>query len=142
MGIQQATIDDIQDIADVNEVLCLGLPEEHWNEFAWVAAHIWDYFVARNGKGIVGAVCLKRREGFVEVEALAVAEEMQRRGMGSKLIEFARFIAKENGFNTLRVRAYEGHNSRDFYLKQGFTLEEEPFEVHGSKVTHDFYMDL
>mgnify|MGYP001612067519 FL=1 len=80
---------------------------------------------------------LRERNGMLYIETLAVAKDIQSRGVGSKMVEFAKRFAKENGFEILRTTSFYEFDPRvkNFWIKNGFRLLPEPGEYGG----HKFY---
>ncbi len=78
----------------------------------------------------VGCLLLiDRGAGTWQLRQMAVAPELQRQGIGRKLVAFAVEWAREAGGVTLMAHAREP--AVPFYVRAGFALEGEPFEQVG-----------
>lgn len=64
-------------------------------------------------------------EGLVRFRQMAVLEECQRQGIGSRLLSFAESVAKEKGFKEVTLHAQRKVES--FYLQNGYHFNGEEF---------------
>ncbi|VDH00464.1 Uncharacterized N-acetyltransferase YvbK [Lysinibacillus sphaericus] len=94
-----------------------------------------DCFVAESEQRIIGAyVLLQTNSGNVELMNVAVAEDLQRRGIGKKLVLNAIQVAENQGYATLHVAT--GNSSIGqlaLYQKCGFRIvgvESDHFIIH------------
>ncbi|WP_025784562.1 GNAT family N-acetyltransferase [Sporosarcina sp. D27] len=94
-----------------------------------------DCFVAESNQRIIGAyVLLQTSSGHVELMNVAVAEDLQGRGIGKKLVLDAIQVAGSHGYTTLHVAT--GNSSIGqlaLYQKCGFRIvgvEPDHFVVH------------
>lgn len=92
-----------------------------------------EIFIARIENKIVGYIILSKREGKkngyryrkkLDIDAMGVDEEFRNQGIGSKLLEYVRDYAKENGYTDLRLTVNEENlNARHLYEKMGFKVK-------------------
>lgn len=94
-----------------------------------------DCFVAESEQRIIGAyVLLQTSSGNVELMNVAVAEDLQGRGIGKKLVLNAIQVAENQGYTTLHVAT--GNSSIGqlaLYQKCGFRIvgvEPDHFIIH------------
>jgi GNAT superfamily N-acetyltransferase len=84
-------------------------------------------FVLEQDGAIVGfSAILPREDGDTELDALFVEPQIQRRGIGRKLIEHCSAVARSAGSRALHVIGNE--HARAFYLSCGFEIL-GPFET-------------
>ena len=84
-------------------------------------------FVLEREGAIVGfSAILPRADGDTELDALFVDPDMQRQGIGRKLIEHCAAVARSTGSKGLHVIGNE--HAREFYLSCGFEII-GPFET-------------
>jgi amino-acid N-acetyltransferase len=114
--IEKAKIGDVPQIqqlvnsfADRGEMLARPLSEIYEN--------MRDYFVIRRGKKVVGCVALHISwSDLAEVKALAVSENIQRKGLGAKLVAACLKEARELDLPIVFCLTYKP----EFFEKQGF----------------------
>jgi amino-acid N-acetyltransferase len=96
--------------------------------------HLRDFYVAENDKdgNLLGActLCISW-EDLGEIRSLAVVEEAQRIGLGSKLVEACLAEAVELGLSSVFVLTM----TRDFFARFGFR------EIEKSKLPHKIWAD-
>jgi amino-acid N-acetyltransferase len=115
-SIEKAKIGDVPQIqqlvnyfADKGEMLARPLSEIYEN--------LRDYFVVRKGKKVVGCVSLHVSwSDLAEIKALAVAENVQRKGVGGQLVEACLKEARELEIPIIFCLTYKPV----FFEKQGF----------------------
>jgi amino-acid N-acetyltransferase len=115
--VEKATIRDvaemhrlINDFADRDEMLPRPLSEIYEN--------IRDYFVVRQAGQITGCAALHVMwSDLAEVKSVAVVEENQRQGIGSRLVEACLDEARLLGLPTVFCLTYKP----DFFEKFGFS---------------------
>ncbi len=137
MEIRKANLEDAAAIKIIADLLYLDIPGFNFNEESFIGDYIrrGEYYVAEENGKIIGIMSVRERDGRLYIETLAVAGDIQSKGVGSKLVEFAKQIAKESGFKILRVASFYEYGVKDFYIKHGFRLLDEPGEYGG----HNFH---
>ena len=90
------------------------------------------FFAALDGKQPIGFLCLKETgKETVELCVMGVLKDYHRRGVGRKLFERARDLARQSGYSFMQVKTvkmgvYEDYDiTNRFYLSVGF----QEFEV-------------
>lgn len=143
MNIRQATLEDLKPIKETADLLYIEMPDFVWNTEEFIKDQIerGEYYVALSSEAlakeeqIVGIVSLRERNRMLYIETLAVSKNTQSKGVGSKLVEFAKDFAGKNNFKTMRTTSFYEYGVKDYWLKQGFRLLDEPGEYAG----HKFY---
>ena len=135
MDIRKANLGDAQKITEIAQVLYLDIPDFVWAAPEFIKRQIerGEYYVAEENGRPVGVMSLRDRNGRLYIETLAVTEDIQSKGVGSELVEFAKQFAKENNFKILRTTSFYEYGVKDFYIKNGFRLLDEPGEYNGRK---------
>lgn len=92
----------------------------------------WTFLAAKNDDEIMGFLCLKETgNATVELAVMGVTKEYHRNGIGRKLVEKAREVAKADGYEFMQVKTvkmgiYEDYDRTNlFYVSCGF----KEFEV-------------
>jgi len=85
------------------------------------------HFVALTGGEVVACIGLyPQGEGVGRLRQMAVAPNLQRQGIGSKLLDFVEVWARERGFAMLTLHARL--SALEFYERHGYVAEGEVFE--------------
>ncbi|WP_165956750.1 GNAT family N-acetyltransferase [Kribbella antibiotica] len=112
--------------------------ERGYNENQWRAeldVHVW--FVARLDDKAVGLAKLNRspdQSDGIHLEAMWVAPDVRRRGVGEVLVSALEATAASLGAQVLRLWVFtENRSARDFYLRLGYRgpLHPQKIEVNG-----------
>lgn len=137
MNIRQAVLEDVQAIKEIADLLYLDISGFDWNKEGFIGNQIkrGEYYVAEDDGKVAGVISFRERNEMLYIETLAVAKEAQSSGIGSKLVEFAKKFAEDKGFKILRTTSFYEYGVKDFYIKNGFRLLDEPGEYNG----HKFY---
>ncbi len=137
MEVRKAELKDFERITEIAALLYLEIPDFVWNKKDYIEKQIknGEYFVAEDNQNIVGIISLRERNSMLYIETLAVAKEKHGAGVGKELVEFAKSFARENDFKVLRTTSFYEYGVKDFYIKNGFELLDEPGEYNG----HRFY---
>lgn len=133
MNIRVANLGDKKAILDIISLLYINMPGFVWNQDDFVTNQIQnkEYFVLEEDNKVVAIMSLRKRKNKVSIETLAVRKESQNRGLGSKLIEFAKKYAKEHGCKTLHAYSFAEYKAVNFYLKQSFEYFDRTGEYNG-----------
>lgn len=137
MNIRHATLEDLKTIKETAGLLYIEMPDFVWNTEEFIKGQIerGEYYVAEDEGKVVGIVSLRERNGMMYIETLAVAKTVQSSGIGSKLVEFAKEFSRKNNFKIMRTTSFYEYGIKDYWVKQGFRLLDEPGEYSG----HEFY---
>ena len=135
MEIRKADSKDIAAIKKIADLLYLDILGFEWNKEDFIKGQIekGEYYLAEENGIAVGAISLRDRNGMIYIETLVVAKDIQTRGIGRQLVEFAKQFARENNFKILRTTSFYEYGVKDFYIKQGFKLLDEAGEYGGHK---------
>ena len=107
----EAMIESQNDVRTVAEV---------WEIDGEPAGYIWVRFTDIPEYGFTRA----------DVDDLAVAPQFRRRGLGSKMMEFAEEAARASGANALYVdTGWENAPARSLYVRRGFREREIRYEM-------------
>ncbi len=87
----------------------------------------WIFLAAKNDDRIMGFLCLKKTgNATVELVVMGVMKEHHRNGVGRKLVEKAKEIAKAEGYEFMQVKTvkmgvYDDYDRTNlFYISCGF----------------------
>jgi GNAT superfamily N-acetyltransferase len=81
---------------------------------------------AFQGARLVSTLILRPREnGEVQMRQVAVAADVQARGIGTALVRYAEQFAADRGFRTITAHARQA--ALDFYHRLGYSVSGEPF---------------
>ena len=143
INLRKAEIGDKKSILEIINLLQLDIPGFVWREDGFIEKQIknGEYFLAENDSKPVGIVSLKQRGDKMYIETLAVDEKYRSRGVGAKIIKFARDYAKEKGLSSLCACSFCEYKAEGFYLNQGFSLLDE-FGEYNSHKYHRFETKL
>lgn len=124
MVLRQAELKDEKNIVEITNLLFLKIPHFVWNDEKFVTGQIMkgEYFLGEEERRVVGIMSLRQRRDRMHIETLAVREEFQSKGLGTKFIEFAKQFTRDKGFNTLHAYSFIEYNIANFYLSKGFTM--------------------
>ena len=119
--VEKARISDIPQMhklinrfAGKDEMLARSLSEMYEN--------IRDYFVVRQGKRMIGCAALHVSwSDLAEIKSLAVAEDNQKKGIGTQLVKACLNEAKELGIPTVFCLTYKPA----FFEKFGFSRRDK-----------------
>ena len=122
MNIRPAELKDKEEILKTIGLLYINMPDFVWSTEPFIEKQIKnaEYFLLEFENKIVGIISLKKKKDQIHIETLAVIKEFQKKGFGSKLIEFAKQFAKENGFKVLQAYSFVEYQAEKFYKKLGF----------------------
>lgn len=89
-------------------MLYLEIPDFIWTAEDYITKQIGrrEYYIAEENGESVRIISLRNRNGLLYIETLAVAKDIQTKGVGSKLVEFSKQFARENGFKVLRTTSF------------------------------------
>lgn len=84
------------------------------------------HIVALQNKNVVGVMVLQKTgDTHIKMRQVAVDFELQKSGIGKKLVEFTEQYAKQHGFDFIELHARD--TAKEFYLKLGYYIEGEQF---------------
>ncbi|MEK7537191.1 MAG: GNAT family N-acetyltransferase [Patescibacteria group bacterium] len=137
MKLRLANSGDLKAVKEIAGLLYIDMPDFVWDTEEFIKKQIkrGEYYIGEENGKTAGMVSLRERNGMLYIETLAVVKDAQSSGIGSKLVEFAKKFAKDKGFKILRTTSFYEYGVKDFYIKQGFRLLDEPGEYNG----HKFY---
>jgi len=90
----------------------------------------WFYGAFDDGR-LISAVVLEskfigKRKDQLQLEFLHVSRAHRKQGLGAKLFNLAKVIARERGARGLYISATPSQNTIDFYVRLGCKLVDEP----------------
>jgi N-acetylglutamate synthase-like GNAT family acetyltransferase len=143
MEIVRASVQDIEVILSLNQLLHVEAKEFKGNAYDFVKQEVakGNYFVVKDGGTVVAAACISPRDEGVYLETIAISEAYQKKGIGSELIEHAKKVTKDHGFDKLFVDTYCQYSADDFYTKCGFKKIPTMGKYKG-KPYHKFLLEL
>ena len=84
------------------------------------------HIIALQDDNVVGVVVLKKLDNFVlKMRQVAVDSNLQKSGIGKKIVVFSEQYAVENGFNSIELHARDA--AKDFYLKLDYHIVGDMF---------------
>lgn len=118
--IEFATSEDVEAVAE-----CLTeLNQNFVNHFGITATEKYlEYLpilIYRENGQILGVCVLDGRNDYLEIEAIAVHKNHQKKGIGTKLIKSVEHIARQNNYESIRALSYAFYNAKPFYDRHGF----------------------
>jgi ribosomal protein S18 acetylase RimI-like enzyme len=81
----------------------------------------YTYIVREDGK-IVGAIDVLIDTGVLSIESLLVAQDVQRRGIGSSLVQKVEIEAKKHNCHKIWIITGADWNAKKLYESLGYTL--------------------
>ncbi len=99
-----------------------------------------------DGPTMVGVVILDSkfigvRNDQLQLEFLHVSASHRNTGLGRRLFELAKAVARERGAQRLYISATPSRNTIDFYLRLGCTLAAEPDPVLLAREPEDIHLE-
>ncbi len=79
-----------------------------------------------NGEVLGCLVLVPKENGVIKMRQVAVAEQLQGKGIGKKMVLFSEYFAKEKGYTLMDLHARKP--AVPFYLQMNYTIEGEEFE--------------
>lgn len=77
-----------------------------------------------------------------KIHKLYILPEIQRKGVGRKLVDFIAEIAITNQNKIVNLTVNKNNKAKDFYLKNGFEITEEAvFDIGNGYVMDDYIME-
>ncbi len=143
MEIVRASEQDIEAILALNQLLKVEAPEFKGNTHDFVEGEVdeGNYFVVKDRGTVVAAACISPRDEGMYLETISVSEAYQKKGIGSELIEHAKKITQDHGFDKLLVDTYCQYSADVFYSRCGFKKIPTMAKYKG-KPYHKFLMQL
>jgi len=141
--VEPAREEDAAEIADLNTLFHLDIPDFKWDNESWVREQIeqGNYFVLKEDGTLTGAVNLQTQEDSLSIETIAVRKDLQGRGTGRKLIDFAKDQAQQKGKPKLTVESFTDYGLESFYQKVGFGKDDPYLGDYQGKPYYRFIMD-
>ena len=117
--VRRATASDVPAILRIEQQ---SPGASHWSEAEYermLAAQL--VLVAETGESIAGFLCAKQAAGECELENIAVAPELQRRGIAGQLLRGLIDQVRQSDASTLFLEVRDSNvAARRFYEKHGF----------------------
>jgi len=143
MEIIKADLKDKEAIKSIANLLYIDVNDFVWNKDEYIEKQIInnEYFLAKVENKIAGIISFRIRNSIMYIETLAVIKDFQSKGIGTKLINFAKKYTTENNLTTLRAYAFYQYNTQKFYLKNNFEQLKDSGDYNGAEY-HRFQMQL
>lgn len=103
------------------------------------------YIVYEENENILGFLCYGIARGnkynsMGEIYSIYLEEKNQRRGIGTKLIEEAFKLLRQEGYKKIIIRFLDGNPSFKFYeILGGKKIDSEIYNIGGKNVIEDIY---
>ncbi len=123
-NIRQAVFEDKENIINLISLLRLDIPDFVWDNGEFVEQQIkrGEYFIAKVGEDMAGAISFRIRGEKIHIETLAVKKEYRFNGIGTKFLNFAKALTREKKLNVLIACSFFEYNAENFYLQNGFRM--------------------
>ena len=111
----------ISDVPQMHKLINLfaGRGEMLARPLSEIYENIRDFFVVRKGRKIIGCAALHVMwSDMAEIKSVAVEEELQRQGVGNRLVQACLDEAKELGITTIFCLTYKPEFFSRFGLKE------------------------
>ncbi|KRT67576.1 MAG: GCN5-like protein N-acetyltransferase [candidate division WWE3 bacterium CSP1-7] len=142
--VEPAREEDAAEIANLNTLFHLDIPDFKWDDKNWVREQIEqeNYFILKENGVLTGAIDLQIQEDSLSIETIAVRKELQGKGTGRKLIDFAKDQARQKGKPKLTVESFTDYGLESFYQKVGFGKDDPYLGDYQGKPYYRFIMDV
>src|SRR3972149_4394828 len=142
--VEPAREEDAAEIANLNTLFHLDIPDFTWDDKNWVREQIEreNYFILKENGVLTGAIDLQIQEDSLSIETIAVRKELQGKGTGRKLIDFAKDQARQKGKPKLTVESFTDYGLESFYQKVGFGKDEPYLGDYQGKPYSRFIMGV
>lgn len=142
----KTTYNGIIDTEFLKKVSLEATPEEIKNRAEQIQNNKAQYIVAEDDKKIIGMLKLikapnKEYGEIPEVQALYILKEYQKNGVGSKLIDEAKEMLRNEKYSKMQIGCIDGNPSNEFYKKIGgkFAVQ-RMFELEGKNYNENVYI--
>jgi len=125
MNIRKATEGDVKAIQRVAYALKVsGVEWCDWHFLRVIRGTVREgrYYLAELDGKVIGIISLIRGRHRVEIGTLAVKRSFQGKGIGNKLVQFARSFARRCGAKLITVSSLIAYHAKQFYLRLGFRI--------------------
>lgn len=153
MGIREAKVEDIEQMTKLLQQVAKLHSDNRTDIFKekeisdygdWAKVLLEDdekiVMIAEKEKIICGVMVCKMRvienhvnfkdSKILSIDEICVDEKYRKEGIGTKLIEEAKKLAKDNNCNRLELNCWEfNENAMNFYFKQGFKVQRRFLEM-------------
>lgn len=122
IDIRQATFKDVEYIVVLNQLFHLDVLNFYWDKPKWIRAAVQSgsYYVATKGGSVIGAVCISYHANHAQLDAIAVDQKYQKRGIGKMLIMYIENIAIQNSYDKLVIESFTDYGLEKFYSSCGY----------------------
>jgi len=143
MHIVKAREAEAVEIVRLNRGFHLPFPWFIWDRLNWVREEIREgnFFVAKEGNRILGAICLKISPKEGRIDTLAVRRDSRRLGVGRKLVAFAKRRTRKEEGKRLIVSSFISYGVGGFYERCGFKKSSEIY-WYRNQPCHRFRMNV
>lgn len=140
MEITNAKSENLQAILELNRQFHLDIANFKWDTPEWINQEIkiGNYIVLKEQENVLGAMCLESRDDGVHIETIAIKNELHRKGLGKRLIDYAVDRTKKEGQRKLMVESFLDYGLEGFYIKSGFLKSAIPRVYSGKKYNQYF----
>jgi len=136
MRILKASKKDLEQITEIHDQfskirLEQGLGIANYYKTHWIEEEIenGNFYVLKKMPMVYAAMSfyleVHRAKTQAYIMTLAVREDKHKRGLGRRLVEFAKKKAKKEGKKKLIVDSLFIYDTKDFYLNCGFKIDKE-----------------
>ena len=80
------------------------------------------YLMLFEGNNCIGFLALREQDDYLYLHTLQLIQQYRRQGIGTKLLEFIEYIAKEKAKNKIRLRVINGNPALSLYRRNGYEV--------------------
>lgn len=142
--IIKAKVENADEIVSLNNQFHLDMSDFKWDTKEWIIQEIQKkmyYILVDDDNNVLGALHIGKYDNEYYISTIAVKKEIHGKGLGKKLIDFAKELSIKNNIHLLIVESYCEYNLETFYTKCGFTKEKE-IGVHEGYDYFKFFIKL
>jgi N-acetylglutamate synthase-like GNAT family acetyltransferase len=123
MNITKAKKKHLDELVRLNSLLHLDIPNFDWDKKKSIAETLDRYYIALDNNKALGAISIYLNPRTAKIETIAIDPEMQGKGLGKRLVDFAKEYAQDLGIHKLKVESFCQYGVREFYEKCGFQMD-------------------
>ena len=82
------------------------------------------YLMLFDRNNCIGFLSFREQDDYLYLHTLQLIQQYRRQGIGTKLLEFIEYVAKEKAKNKIRLRVINGNPALSLYHRNGFKVLE------------------
>lgn len=102
-----------------------------------------QYVLAKEDTEYLGYLAIQHQQHYTKIHKIYVLPNLQGKGVGRKLIEYARDCAADNGYEYLTLNVNRYNKALDFYKHLGFAVDGvEDNDIGNGYLMEDYIMKM